>query len=107
RGRAFLGDGVGYLDLWHQARDNANKLISYYLFPECRYSINVSASKSRTKISLGSNPWATVPRTHDLAAIASRYGGGGHPVVAAIALAPGKEDEARKIAREIVETLRS
>lgn len=107
RERAVLEDGVVYFDISDQARDNANKFISYYLFPECRYSINVSASKSRTKISLGSNPWATTPRTHDLAAIASRYGGGGHPVVAAISLDPGEEEKARAIAREIVETLRS
>lgn len=107
RERARLEDGVVYFDISDRARDNANKFISYYLFPECRYSINVSASKSRTKISLGSNPWATVPRTHDLAAIAARYGGGGHPVVAAISLDPGKEEEARRIAREIVETLKT
>lgn len=107
RERAVLEDGVVYFDISDQARDNANKFIAYHLFPDCRYSINISASKSRTKISLGSNPWAKVPRTHDLAAIAARYGGGGHSVVAAISLDPGMEEEARRIAREIVETLKS
>lgn len=106
RERAVLEDGVVFFDIADKGRDNVNKFIPYYLHPSCRYSINVSASKSRAKVSLGSNPWATVPRTHDLARIASRYGGGGHPVVAAISFPPEALEEARQAAREIVETLK-
>jgi len=107
RQRAECEDGVVFFDISDRMRDNANKFIPYYLFPDCRYSINVSASATRTKISLGSNPWSKVPRTHDLASIASRYGGGGHPVVAAISLDAGQADKAREIAQEIVGILRS
>jgi len=106
RQRAECENGVVYFDISDQLRDNANKFIPYHLFPDCRYSINVSASGTRTKISLGSNPWSKVPRTHDLAAIAARYGGGGHAVVAAISLDAGEAERARAIAREIVGILR-
>ena len=70
------------------------------------YSVSVSLSSFRSKVSVGSNPWAPRPRAHDLATICERYGGGGHAVVAAISLAPEELETARKIAAEIVEELR-
>ncbi len=84
-----------------------SKFIPYYLHPEATYSIGVSLSPFRSKISVGSNPWAPRPRTHDLAKICERYGGGGHAVVAAISLAPESIDEARRIAEDIVQELQS
>lgn len=84
-----------------------SKFIPYYLHPEATYSIGVSLSPFRSKISVGSNPWAPRPRTHDLAQICERYGGGGHAVVAAISLAPESIDEARRIAEDIVQELQS
>jgi hypothetical protein len=83
-----------------------SKFIPYYLHPECTYSVGVSRSSFRSKISVGSNPWAARKRTHDLAQICERYGGGGHAVVAAISLAPESIDEARRIAADIVKELR-
>jgi hypothetical protein len=82
-----------------------SKFIPYYLHPECTYSVGVSRSSFRSKISVGSNPWAARKRTHDLAQICERYGGGGHAVVAAISLAPESIDEARRIAADIVKEL--
>ena len=35
-----------------------NKFIPYYLFPDSMYTVSVSPSSFRTKISVGSNPWA-------------------------------------------------
>lgn len=106
RERAVLEGDVVFYDIADQGVDNVNKFIPYYLHPSCRYGVNVSASKSRAKVSLGTNPWSTTPRTHDLAKIASRYGGGGHAVVAAISFPPGDVEKARAAAREIVATLR-
>jgi nanoRNase/pAp phosphatase (c-di-AMP/oligoRNAs hydrolase) len=65
----------------------------------------VSRSKSKCKISIGYNPWSPVPRTHNIAAICERHGGGGHPVVGAISLAADKVDEARALGRSIAEEL--
>jgi len=47
-----------------------------------------------------------VPRAHDIAKLCERYGGGGHPVVGAVTLPPGRLDEARRIAAEITAALR-
>ncbi len=44
---------------------------------------------------------------HNLASICERYGGGGHARVGAISLAPGEVEQARKIAVEIVEELKT
>jgi nanoRNase/pAp phosphatase (c-di-AMP/oligoRNAs hydrolase) len=43
----------------------------------------------------------------NLAKICERYGGGGHARVGAISFPPGKFDEARRAANEIVEELRA
>jgi hypothetical protein len=106
RSRAAMERGVVFFDIADRGIDNVNKFIPYYLYPECRYSVNVSASRTRTKISIGSNPWAREQRTHDLAKVAERYGGGGHAVVAAISLPPGDVERARAYAAEIVGELR-
>lgn len=106
RQRARLDRGVVFFDIADQGVDNVNKFISYHLFDGCRYSVNVSASKSRAKVSIGSNPWSREPRTHDLAKLAERYGGGGHAVVAAISFGPGELERARAAAAEIAEELR-
>jgi hypothetical protein len=42
---------------------------------------------------------------HNIAAICERYGGGGHPVVGAVSLAPDELDLARKYAAEIIKEL--
>ena len=101
RGPVIFFDVVGH-DM-----EGYSKFIPYYLHPEVIYSVSVSQSSFRSKISVGSNPWSPRPRTHDLAAICERYGGGGHAVVAAISLAPEELETARKIAAEVVEELQS
>jgi hypothetical protein len=96
---------VVFFDVVGYDMEGYSKFIPYHLFPEATYSVSVSQSSFRSKISVGSNPWAPRPRTHDLAAICERYGGGGHAVVAAISLAPEALETARKIVAEIVEEL--
>lgn len=104
RKTARLLDGVVFFDLADKGVAAFNKFISYYLFPEARYSVGVTLA-SRAKISVGSNPWSPVPRTHDISRICERYGGGGHPVVGAVSVAKSDLPRARQIAAEIVAEL--
>jgi hypothetical protein len=106
RERARQEDGVVTFDLTGYDLEGYNKFIPYYLYPTSVYTVAVSPSSFRTKISVGSNPWALVEPKHNLATICERYGGGGHARVGAISLAPGALDEARRVAREIVEVLK-
>ncbi len=106
RREARLEESVLFFDVSDSDMEGYSKFIPYYLFPEATYSVSVSHSSFRAKISVGSNPWASRPRKHDLARICERYGGGGHAVVAAISLPPDALDEARRIATEIVSELK-
>ncbi len=98
---------VVFFDVAGEDMEGYSKFIPYYLHPAVTYSVSVSQSSFRSKVSVGSNPWAIKPRTHDLAAICERYGGGGHAVVAAISLAPEALEDARRIADEVVRELQS
>ena len=105
--RAKLEGDVVFYDVADQPLDAINKFIPYELYPDARYSLNVSRGMQRVKISLGSNPWKPELRKHDLSKIAEKYGGGGHPVVAAISLKADDLVRARQVAQEILATLRS
>jgi hypothetical protein len=105
--RATQDDGVLYFDLAGHDVEGYNKFIPYYLFPEVTYTVSVSPSSFRTKISVGSNPWAPEPPRHNLATICERYGGGGHPRVGAISFEPDALEKARRVAAEIVEELKT
>lgn len=106
RALAREAGGVVEVDLGDTAFEAANKFIAYDLFPEARYTVVVSRDAKRTKVSVGSNPWPKVPRTHDISKLCERYGGGGHPVVGAVTLPPGRLDEARRVAGELAAALR-
>jgi len=104
RAAAKLEGGVVFFDVADQGIGAFNKFITYYLFPEARYSVGLTAP-GRAKISVGSNPWSKVPRTHDISAICERYGGGGHPVVGAVSLPRDQLPRARQIYAEIIAEL--
>src|SRR5205809_1232283 len=87
--------------------DGYNKFIPYYLFPESVYSVGVSNSPVRAKVSVGTNPWTKRERRHNLAKLCEEYGGGGHAVVAAISFKPDELDKARAAAREITQKLQN
>jgi hypothetical protein len=106
RKAAKLESGVVLFDVASENIGAFNKFISYYLFPETRYSVGVTLGQ-RAKISVGSNPWSKVPRTHDISKICERYGGGGHPVVGAVSMPRGELERARQVAREIVAELQT
>jgi hypothetical protein len=97
--------GVVFFDLAGHDIEGYNKFIPYDLFPKSTYTVSVIAASSRTKISVGSNPWAPEEPKHNLASICERYGGGGHARVGAISFPPGELEKARKVAAEIVAEL--
>ena len=103
--RARRCGDVVLFDLGDDGVEGFNKFIIYDLFPDARYSVGVTVSRTRAKVSVGTNPWSAKPRTHNIAAICERYGGGGHPVVGAVSLGPGDLPKARAIAAEIVAEL--
>ncbi|HSL53520.1 MAG TPA: hypothetical protein VK868_03955, partial [Pyrinomonadaceae bacterium] len=105
RKKAMSAHGVVHFDLVDEGYEGFNKFIPYYLHPEATYSVALTRGSQRTKISVGSNPWAPVPRTHNIAKICERYGGGGHAVVGAVSFKPEEVEEARQAVREIVAEL--
>jgi tRNA threonylcarbamoyladenosine modification (KEOPS) complex Pcc1 subunit len=107
KSQARQENGVVYFDLAGYEMEGYNKFIPYYLFPASTYTVSVSPSSFRTKISVGSNPWAPAAPEHNLATICERYGGGGHARVGAISLEPGALEKARALAAEIVAELKS
>ena len=107
KNRAWQENGVVFFDLAGYDVEGYNKFIPYYLFPSATYTVSVSPSSFRTKISVGSNPWTPEEPKHNLATICERYGGGGHARVGAISFEPGALEKARAVAAEIVDELKT
>jgi hypothetical protein len=106
RERSEARDGVIFFDVGDLDLEGYNKFIPYLLHPESVYSVSVSASAVRAKVSLGTNPWNQATADKNLASLAEKFGGGGHPRVSAISFEPGDLPRAREVARELVTTLR-
>jgi hypothetical protein len=104
---ARVEEGVVYFDLSGHDAEGYSKFIPYYLFPQSVYSVGVSLSATRSKVSVGFNPWSPQPRRHNLASICERYNGGGHAVVGAISYRPDQIELARETAQAIAKELRS
>ncbi len=94
-----------FVDLTDLVIEVASKFVTYALFPERLYSVVLTRSQNKCKISIGFNPWAPRPRTHNIAAICERYGGGGHAVVGAISLQGADLARAKQIANDVAEEL--
>lgn len=92
---------VVLVDLSNAVIDVAAKFVTYALWPESAYSVLLTRSASKCKLSIGYNPWSPVARKHNIAAICERHGGGGHPVVGAISLPAGDVERAKTLARDI------
>ena len=105
KNRAVAERGVVHFDLTGTGIEGYNKFIPYYFHPDVTYVVSLSQSSFRTKISVGSNPWAPRPRTHNIAEICERYGGGGHAVVGAVSLKPEDLELGKKYMQEIIEEL--
>jgi hypothetical protein len=107
-GERAQGTGtVVLVDVSDQVIEVAGKFVTYALYPQSAYSVILSRSKSKCKISIGYNPWSPLPRTHNIAAICERYGGGGHPVVGAISLPADQLEKAKELTRSIAVELAS
>ena len=107
RERIEARDGVIFFDVSDLDLEGYNKFIPYLLHPECVYSVSVSASAVRAKVSLGTNPWNQAAANQNLASLAEKFGGGGHPRVSAISFEPGDLQRAREVARGLASTLRA
>lgn len=103
--RAVCRGGVVFFDLVGTGLRGYNKFIPYYLYPQSAYTVSLLDGGFRAKVSVGSNPWAAVEPSHNLAELCERYGGGGHPRVGAISFSPEQFGEARSAALEIAEIL--
>jgi hypothetical protein len=105
--RTELRDGTLFFDITDHDLEGYNKFVPYYLHPESVYSVGLSKSSFRVKVSVGSNPWAPTPPKVNLAKVCERYGGGGHARVGAISFDVTQHAAAVKAAHEIVEELRA
>ncbi len=95
---------VVYVDLLDQPIEVVAKFATYADAPDLPYSVVLTRTDRRCKISIGYNPWCPIARRHDIAAMCSAHGGGGHAVVGAIALPPDPE-ACRALAATLVEEL--
>jgi len=107
RQRTVEKDGTIFFDITDLELEGYNKFIPYYLHPDSIYSIGVSKSSFRVKVSVGSNPWSKRPPIVNLARICERYGGGGHARVGAISFDVTQGEAAHKAALDIAEELRA
>lgn len=85
--------------------DIAPKFVTYALYPERSYSVVLTRSKKKCKISIGYNPWSKKARQHNIASMCERYGGGGHPVVGAVSMLATEVDKAKALAKKLAEEL--
>lgn len=105
--RTSESDGTIFFDITDQDLEGYNKFVPYYLHPDSIYSVGLSKSSFRVKVSVGSNPWSKREPTVNLAKVCERYGGGGHARVGAISFDVSQNDAAQKAAAEIVAELRA
>lgn len=96
---------VAFFDLADDGIAAHNKFIAYLHEPDAAYTVGVTVSPDRSKVSVGSNPWQPERRRHNIAAICERFGGGGHPVVGAVSLPSADLTRAREIAEQICQEL--
>ena len=105
--RSECMDGTIFFDITDYDLEGYNKFVPYYLHPESIYSVGLSKSSFRVKVSVGSNPWAPEEPSVNLAKICERYGGGGHARVGAISFDVNQHAAAIRASEEIVSELRA
>jgi hypothetical protein len=103
---ARLDGDVVVVDLADDPTGPPGKFVAYELFPAARYAVGMASAGDRLKVSVGHNPWSTRARTHDIAKVCERWGGGGHAVVGGITL-PLDVAAARAVLAQLVDVLKS
>ena len=96
---------VVVVDLTEAPLEVPAKFAAYALFPDATYSATLTRSRSHYKLSIGFNPWSGRERTHDIATLCARFGGGGHPAVGACSFPLDAADRARAALTEVARTL--
>jgi hypothetical protein len=81
------------------------RFAAFYHHPDIHYSVGVIPTRAGYHVSAGENPWNPPPVQVHIGEIMERYGGGGHRAVGGAN--PHGLDEARRVAREIGEELRT
>jgi hypothetical protein len=105
RDKSQVRGRVVFVDLTETVLESVSKFVTYALHPECVYSVIVGLLKTGAKVSVGYNPWSGKKLDRDLSAICARHGGGGHPVVGAIAFPVSQLAHARQVAEDIAREL--
>ncbi len=101
-----VDDGVVvFVDLSEDPIDVYNSFITYFLFPKSKYTVGMVRDGHTVRITVGHNPWSAQPRTHNIAAICEKFGGGGHPFVGGVSLPNTDNKTGRRAARTICEML--
>ena len=91
RRKASCLDGVVRFDLVDEGYEGFNKFIPVLSFSRGHLFGGLDARPAAHERSPSvRNPWSPRPRTHNIAKICERYGGGGHAVVGAVSLKPGR-----------------
>jgi hypothetical protein len=99
-------NGVFSYDLLDEGPRILSHFIPYYLVPDCTYSVGIYAHPDGDlRLSVGFNPWQKARRTHDLAELCERHGGGGHPYVAGASFLSEQVDQMRAAAHDIIDSL--
>src|SRR5262249_34699369 len=106
RERIEARDGVIFFDVSDLDLEGYNKFIPYLLHPEAVYSVSVSASPVRAKVSLGTNPWNQATANQNLASLAEKHGAGVHPGGSAISFGPANLARAGEGASDLAAVLR-
>ncbi len=104
--RLVVEGGVAYVDLSADGMEGFNKFIPYHLADGLKYTVVLTCSERRAKVSVGSNPWKRPAPLINIAELCKKYGGGGHPVVGATSMPPGEIERARRASLEIAAVLR-
>ena len=106
--RMDLQDGVVSFDLTDRPVEGLSKFIPYYFEAEAVYAVALTRSGTRTKISVGTNPWTTrsAETLANIASLCERFGGGGHARVGAISFGAEELERGKAVAAFISEELR-
>src|SRR2546422_5010736 len=107
RQRSEEKQGTIFFDITDLDLEGYNKFIPYYLHPDSIYSVGLSKSSFRVKVSVGSNPWSKREPTVNLAKVCERYGGGGPAPRGGGSFYVTKGGAAREKAQKNVEEQRS
>lgn len=105
--RTALQGSVALADFTDEVTSTTSKFTTYALFPDAQYSVSLLRTQDQLKLSVGHNPWAGKPRSHNIGEICKTMGGGGHPMVGAVAFTLADLERAQNAAQQVVQTLSS